>query len=77
MEKSKEESKKPPGGSGPGTPSSQMSFTLNDNIDQLNADQDQEFRKSFHSRNVSCPNSGYSCFWGRNDVMQGRKDKQV
>jgi hypothetical protein len=38
MEKSKEESKKPPGGSGPGTPSSQMSFTLNDNIDQLNAD---------------------------------------
>ena len=38
MEKSKEESKKPPGGSGPGTPSSQSSFTFADNIDQLNAD---------------------------------------
>ena len=38
MEKSKEESKKPPGGSGPSTPSSQMSFTLTDSIDQLNAD---------------------------------------
>ena len=52
MEKSKEESKKPPGGSGPGTPSSQMSFTFADNIDQLNADQDQEFRKSFQQRKL-------------------------
>jgi hypothetical protein len=33
MEKSKEEVKKAPSGSGPGTPSSQMSITLNDNID--------------------------------------------
>jgi hypothetical protein len=77
MEKSKEESKKPPGGSGPGTPSSQMSFNLNDNIDQLNADQDQEFRKSFHSRKPFSPKHTFSRLRGRNDVLQGGEDKQV